>query len=132
MSAAPLLEVRDLRVEFPTRRGVLTAIAGHYVIKAMRRYLARRQQVERQTESERRQALTPEEALRAATVHGARALGLRDRGTLAAGQRADFCVWSLAHPNELCYWIGGNPCRQVVIAGQSVAIAPATYEARSP
>ena len=26
MSAAPLLEVRDLRVEFPTRRGVLTAI----------------------------------------------------------------------------------------------------------
>jgi len=76
--------------------------------------------------------LTPEEALRAVTVQGARALGLRDRGTLVAGQRADFCVWSLAHPNELCYWIGGNPCRQVVIAGQSVATAPATYEARSP
>jgi peptide/nickel transport system ATP-binding protein len=28
MTAAPLLEVRDLRVEFPTRRGVLTALDG--------------------------------------------------------------------------------------------------------
>ncbi len=28
MSSTPLLEVRDLRVEFPTRRGVLTAIDG--------------------------------------------------------------------------------------------------------
>ncbi|HEY5634863.1 MAG TPA: ABC transporter ATP-binding protein [Burkholderiaceae bacterium] len=28
MTATPLLEVRDLRVEFPTRRGVLTAIDG--------------------------------------------------------------------------------------------------------
>ena len=37
--------------------------------------------------------LTPEEALRGVTVHGARALGLPDRGTLAAGQRADFVVW---------------------------------------
>jgi len=31
--------------------------------------------------------LTPEEALRGATVNGARALGLRDRGRLEAGQR---------------------------------------------
>ena len=37
--------------------------------------------------------LTPEEALRGVTVHAARALGLHDRGTLAAGQRADFVVW---------------------------------------
>lgn len=61
--------------------------------------------------------LTPEEALRGATVHGARALGLHDRGTLAAGQRADFCVWDLDHPNELAYWFGHNPCRRTVVGG---------------
>jgi imidazolonepropionase len=62
--------------------------------------------------------LTPEEALRGATVHGARALGLHDRGTLAPGQRADFVVWALAHPAELAYWFGHNPCRRVVVAGE--------------
>ena len=61
--------------------------------------------------------LTPEEALRGATVHGARALGLHDRGTLAVGQRADFCVWDLEHPNELAYWFGHNPCRRTVVGG---------------
>jgi imidazolonepropionase len=61
--------------------------------------------------------LTPEEALRGATVHAARALGLKDRGQLVAGQRADFCVWNLEHPNELAYWFGHNPCQRVVVAG---------------
>jgi predicted RNA-binding Zn-ribbon protein involved in translation (DUF1610 family) len=41
-----------------------TAIAGHYVIKAMRRYLAQRQVVEQQTEAERRSALSAEAALK--------------------------------------------------------------------
>jgi len=62
--------------------------------------------------------LTPEEALRGATVNGARALGLTDRGTLASGQRADFVVWDLEHPNELAYWLGRNPCRRVVVGGE--------------
>ena len=61
--------------------------------------------------------LTPEEAVRGVTVNGARALGLGDRGTLAAGQRADFAVWDLEHPNELAYWFGHNPCRRVVAGG---------------
>lgn len=42
----------------------LTVVAGHYVIKAMRRYLAKRQQVEAQSETERRQSLGYEEALK--------------------------------------------------------------------
>jgi len=62
--------------------------------------------------------MTPEEALRGATVNGARALGLPDRGTLAPGQRADFVVWALEHPAELAYWFGHNPCRRVVVAGE--------------
>ncbi len=61
--------------------------------------------------------LTPEEALRGMTVNGARALGLTDRGTLVAGQRADFAVWDLEHPNELAYWFGHQPCRRVVAGG---------------
>ena len=62
--------------------------------------------------------LTPEEALRAMTANGARALGLADRGRLAAGLRADFVAWDLEHPTELAYRFGGgSPCRSVVVAG---------------
>ena len=61
--------------------------------------------------------LTPLEAIRGITQHAARALGLRDRGVLAAGLRADFAAFDVAHPNELAYWFGTNPCRRVVAAG---------------
>ena len=61
--------------------------------------------------------LTPEEALRGMTVNAARALGLGDRGRLAAGLRADFCVWDVAHPRELAYLIGARPLRQRVVGG---------------
>jgi imidazolonepropionase len=53
--------------------------------------------------------LTPEEALRGLTVNGARALGLRERGQLVAGQRADFCIWDAGHPRELAACFGHNP-----------------------
>ena len=62
--------------------------------------------------------LTPEEALRGVTVNAARALGLGDRGTLAAGQRADLVVWNARRPAELCYWIGGSLARKVYVAGE--------------
>ena len=61
--------------------------------------------------------LTPQEALRGVTVQAARALGLRDRGRLQVGQRADFVAWDLAHPNELAYWFGHNPCRRRIVGG---------------
>jgi len=51
--------------------------------------------------------LTPEEALRGATVHAARALGLDDRGRLAPGLRADFVLWDIRRPAELAYWLAG-------------------------
>ena len=62
--------------------------------------------------------LTPEEALRGATVHGARALGLHDRGRLVAGQRADFVQWRIGHPAELAYWLGGDLVHSVHVAGR--------------
>jgi imidazolonepropionase len=62
--------------------------------------------------------LTPDEALRGVTLHAARALGLHEtHGSLEAGKQADFAVWDAEHPNELAYWFGRNPCRQVVRAG---------------
>ena len=64
--------------------------------------------------------LTPEEALRGMTVNGARALGLADRGRLAAGQRADFVVWPLAHANELAYGFGQRLAARVISGGVEV------------
>lgn len=61
--------------------------------------------------------LTPEEALRGLTVNGARALGLADRGRLVAGQRADFCIWDIAHPRELAACFGHNPLKERVWQG---------------
>ena len=65
--------------------------------------------------------LTPGEALRGATVHAARALGLPDRGVLKAGARADFVRWQVGHPAELCYWLGGSLASDVFAGGQRVA-----------
>lgn len=62
--------------------------------------------------------LTPEEALRGLTVNGARALGLADRGRLVVGQRADFCVWDVAHPRELAACFGHNPLTERVFEGR--------------
>lgn len=64
--------------------------------------------------------LTPEEALRGATVHAARALGLQDRGMLRVGLRADFVHWAIRRPAELCYWLGGDRARSVFVAGYPV------------
>ena len=62
--------------------------------------------------------LTPAEALAGVTAHAARALGLADdRGTLAAGKRADLAVWDVGHPVELAYRIGANPCAGVIRNG---------------
>jgi imidazolonepropionase len=63
--------------------------------------------------------LTPLEAVRGTTIVAARALGVAaDRGTLAAGKRADFALWNIDRPAELCYGLGANPCIGVVHRGQ--------------
>ncbi len=69
--------------------------------------------------------LTPEEALRGLTVNAARALGLQDRGVLAAGRRADFCVWGVDHPRELSYWLGGRPLLNRIFGGVADQELPA-------
>lgn len=63
--------------------------------------------------------LTPEEALQGVTCHAAKALGLSDRGYLAVGQRADFGVYQIPRPAELCYQFGVSCLQELVIAGKS-------------
>lgn len=61
--------------------------------------------------------MTPEECLRGVTQNGAKALGLPDRGTLVAGQRADLAVWDIETPAELSYRIGFNPLYKRIYGG---------------
>jgi imidazolonepropionase len=53
--------------------------------------------------------MTPEEVLLGATANAARALGLKDCGTIEVGSRADLAIWNIDHPAELAYRIGFNP-----------------------
>ena len=64
--------------------------------------------------------LTPEEALAGVTRNAARALGLKDRGVLAAGMRADFVLWGVQSPAELSYAFGSCPRIQTVFNGALV------------
>ena len=64
--------------------------------------------------------LTPEEALAGVTRHAAAALGLADRGVLAAGLRADFVLWDVQRPAELAYALGSNPRLQTIFKGHVV------------
>jgi imidazolonepropionase len=64
--------------------------------------------------------LTPQEALTGATRNAAQALGLKDRGLLAAGLRADFVLWDVDQPAQLSYAMGANPRRQTVRGGHPV------------
>jgi imidazolonepropionase len=61
--------------------------------------------------------LTPEEALMGVTVNGARALGLHDRGIIAAGMKADLALWDVERPGDLAYPLGLNPLKAVIRNG---------------
>jgi imidazolonepropionase len=64
--------------------------------------------------------LRPDEALRGVTANAARALGLGDRGMIAAGMKADLALWDVERPGDLCYPIGFNPLSAVIRNGKMV------------
>lgn len=66
--------------------------------------------------------LTPEEALLGVTTHAAKALGKTDRGCLQAGHRADFGLYAITQPAELCYQLGVSQIKQLIIKGKDINI----------
>jgi len=69
---------------------VLTAVVAHFIIKALRRYMAKRQLVEQQTEAERRKSLGAEQALKQLSANVCPAC---ERPLMTTGDvKPDFCV----------------------------------------
>ena len=66
--------------------------------------------------------LTPEEALKGVTVNAAKALGKTDRGVLAAGKKADFALYAISQPAELCYQFGVSQLKQLIINGKVLSL----------
>jgi imidazolonepropionase len=64
--------------------------------------------------------LSASEAIVAATVNGAAAVGLADRvGQLAPGYSADLALWDAEDFRELPYWYGDHRCRATWVAGKA-------------
>lgn len=61
--------------------------------------------------------LTPREALAGMTAHAARALGRKDIGRIAAGQRADLCIWNATRAADLACVVQPGRLRQRVYNG---------------
>ena len=67
----------------------------------------------------RRHGMTPREALRAATLHAARALERNDdRGSLEVGKLADIQIWNVSTLDEAICRIGGNVVETVIRRGR--------------
>ena len=63
--------------------------------------------------------MSTEEAIAAATIQGAHALRLGDRkGSIEAGKDADITIFDVKDYREICYWVGGNLCEQVIVNGE--------------
>ena len=49
--------------------------------------------------------------------------GLHDElGTLEVGKRADFALWRIERPAELCYALGANPCMRRGASRQAAGV----------
>ena len=63
-------------------------------------------------------ALSPEQAILAATSGAAKALALDDRGSLVPGALADIQLWDLPGHEDVIYRIGSNSVTAIVKRGR--------------
>ena len=64
--------------------------------------------------------MLPEETLTAATLNAAYAIGLRDRGSLEKGKRADIVILDIPRISFLGYLFGGNLVTHVIVNGKII------------
>jgi imidazolonepropionase len=64
--------------------------------------------------------MTPGEAIAAATLNAACALGLQQKGSVEAGKDADLAVFGVKDYREIAYWFAWDRCDEMVVAGQVV------------
>ncbi|HDM8169520.1 TPA: imidazolonepropionase [Vibrio harveyi] len=66
--------------------------------------------------------LTPQEALRGVTQNAAKALGYGEsRGVIDIGCDADFSIWDIEHPADLCYQVGAKRLVGRIVNGEYVS-----------
>ena len=65
--------------------------------------------------------MTIEEAFLAATLHGAKSLGLQNEiGSIAVGKKADLIIWDISKLSEIPYYVSNHPIRHVIKNGKLV------------
>ena len=58
--------------------------------------------------------LTVEEAIRGVTINAAKALGIDDqKGSIEVGKAAELVLWNTTEVDDLVYWQGANPVKQL-------------------
>jgi imidazolonepropionase len=67
--------------------------------------------------------MTPAEVLQGVTLNAAHALGMQQtHGSITVGKTADFALWQVQSPAELCYYLGNRPLVGLVKSGKLLAV----------
>jgi imidazolonepropionase len=68
--------------------------------------------------------MSPAEAICAATINAACALGLQaQKGSIEPGKDADLAVFDVRDYREIAYWFAWNRCAEMVVGGEVQSFA---------